>query len=211
MALGAVTNFYHTPGLEEHALTMKTPGDAIVYRNRIIDALELADNQLAEDDRRKTLTVVVAGGGFAGNGAERFTAERRSSYYPLLNNSMLSVVVVHLGDHILPELGESLGRYALKKPSSAAWRFAGRRGLPVTTVRKWRLDDGTKIPSRMLIWTAGITPSPLVSSLPWAHSEAASLQMNVCKKAWQVYPEQPELVCRSWPRHNLPWLVARFC
>jgi NADH:ubiquinone reductase (H+-translocating) len=27
LALGAVTNFYHTPGLEEHALTMKTLGE----------------------------------------------------------------------------------------------------------------------------------------------------------------------------------------
>jgi NADH:ubiquinone reductase (H+-translocating) len=46
LALGAVTNFYHTPGLEEHALTMKTLGDAILVRNRVIDALELADTQV---------------------------------------------------------------------------------------------------------------------------------------------------------------------
>ena len=45
LALGAVTNFYQTPGLEEYALTMKTLGDAILVRNRVIDALELADNQ----------------------------------------------------------------------------------------------------------------------------------------------------------------------
>src|SRR4029453_9606955 len=56
LALGAVTNFYHTPGLEEHALTMKTLGDAILVRNRVIDALELADNQLDETDRKTTLT-----------------------------------------------------------------------------------------------------------------------------------------------------------
>ena len=66
LALGAVTNFYHIPGLAEHALTMKTLGDAILLRNRIIDALELADNQLNETARQKTLTVVMAGGGFAG-------------------------------------------------------------------------------------------------------------------------------------------------
>jgi NADH dehydrogenase len=45
LALGAVTNFFHTPGLAEHALSMKTLGDAILVRNQIIDALELADNQ----------------------------------------------------------------------------------------------------------------------------------------------------------------------
>jgi NADH:ubiquinone reductase (H+-translocating) len=33
LAVGAITNFYRTPGLEEHALTMKTLGDAMLVRN----------------------------------------------------------------------------------------------------------------------------------------------------------------------------------
>src|SRR4029078_4662274 len=66
LALGSVTNFFKTPGLAEHALTMKTLGDALLVRNRVIDALELADNQLIPAARQLTLTVVVAGGGFAG-------------------------------------------------------------------------------------------------------------------------------------------------
>src|SRR6478672_2022856 len=64
LAVGAVTNFFNTPGLAEHALTMKTLGDAILVRNRVIDALELADNQTDETRRQTTLTAVVAGGGF---------------------------------------------------------------------------------------------------------------------------------------------------
>lgn len=182
LALGAVTNFYHTPGLEEHALTMKTLGDAILVRNRIVDALELADNQVNEADRRKTLTVVVAGGGFAGvetAGAVNDLFRGAIKFYPHLNNSMLRVVVVHAGDHILPELGESLGRYALEKLSRRGveirlqTRVAGFDGQEVS------LGDGTKIPSRMLIWTAGITPSPLVSSLPCA-TQRGRIVANEC-------------------------------
>ena len=60
VALGAVTNFYHTPGLEQHALTMKTLGDAIVVRNRVIDALELADNQV---ERSRSTQDADGGGG----------------------------------------------------------------------------------------------------------------------------------------------------
>src|ERR1700757_4095843 len=56
LALGAVTNFYRTPGLEEHALTMKTLGDAILIRNRVIDALGVADNLPDETERQTTLT-----------------------------------------------------------------------------------------------------------------------------------------------------------
>jgi NADH dehydrogenase len=171
LALGAVTNFYHTPGLEEHALTMKTLGDAILVRNRVIDALELADNQLDETERKTTLTVVVAGAGFAGietAGAVNDFLREGMKFYPHLKENMVRVVVVDPGDHILPELGISLGRYAQER--------LGRRGVEIRLKTKVAgydgkevtLDDGTKIATRMLIWTAGITPPPLLASLPCA-------------------------------------------
>jgi choline dehydrogenase-like flavoprotein len=43
LALGSVTNFYHIPGLEERSLTMKSLGDAVYLRNRLIEHLEEAD------------------------------------------------------------------------------------------------------------------------------------------------------------------------
>src|SRR4029434_9220043 len=118
LALGAVTNFFNTPGLAEHALTMKTLGDAILVRNRIIDALELADNQADETDRKTTLTVVIAGAGFAGietAGAVNDFLREGMKFYPHLKEEMLRVVVADPGDHILPELGVSLGRYARER------------------------------------------------------------------------------------------------
>jgi NADH dehydrogenase len=169
LALGAVTNFYHTPGLETHALTMKTLGDAILIRNCVIDALELADNQSVQAERDKTLTVVVAGGGFAGvetAGSVNDFMRQALRFYPRLNVEMIRVVVVHPGDYILPELGTSLGRYAEEKFRARGvdvrlnTKVAGYDGQEVT------LDDGTKIPTRMLIWTAGTTPAPVLSCLP---------------------------------------------
>ena len=65
IALGSITNFNNLTGLETNALTMKTLGDAIHLRNRVIATLEEADNECALDDSG-LLTVVVAGGGFAG-------------------------------------------------------------------------------------------------------------------------------------------------
>ncbi len=171
LALGAVTNFHGTPGLAEHALTMKSLGDAIVVRNRVLDALNVADNQDDEADRKKTLTVVVAGGGFAGTetaGALNDLFLGTVKFYPRLRKGLARVVLVHPGDCLLPELGQSLGRYAEKKLAKRGVevklnsRVTGYDGIEVS------LTDGTKIATRNLIWTAGITPSPLISTLPCA-------------------------------------------
>jgi NADH:ubiquinone reductase (H+-translocating) len=65
-ALGYATNFYNIPGLQERAITMKSLGDAIALRNRLIEHLEEADTECAANEREPLLTFVVAGGGFAG-------------------------------------------------------------------------------------------------------------------------------------------------
>ncbi len=180
LAVGAVTNFYRTPGLEQHALTMKTLGDAILARNRAIELLELADNLADETVRKEVLTVVVAGGGFAGvetAGALNDLMRETMKLYPYLKEEMLRVVIVDPGTVLLPELSESLGRYTEEQ--------LGRRGVEVRLKTKVNgydgkdvvLGDGTKIAARTLIWTAGITPPPLLSSLP-CHLERGRVVAN---------------------------------
>jgi NADH:ubiquinone reductase (H+-translocating) len=182
LALGAVTNFYGNPGLEKHALTMKTLGDAILVRNRAIDALGLADNEADETERKTILTMVITGGGFAGvetAGAVNDLMREAMKFYPNVNENMLRIVVVHAGDALLPELSESLGRYAEKQ--------LARRGVEVllnTKVTSYdgmevTLGDGTKIATRTLVWTAGITPPPLLSTLPCA-IERGRVLANEC-------------------------------
>jgi NADH dehydrogenase len=171
LALGAVTNFYRIPGLQEYALTMKSLGDAILVRNLVIDSLGVADNVSDELERHKSLTVVVAGGGFAGvetAGAVNDLFRNSMRFYPRLKENMIRVVLVHPGECILPELAESLGRYAAKKLGGRGvelrlnTKVIGYNGQEVT------LDDGSKLATRMLIWTAGITPPPLISTLACA-------------------------------------------
>jgi NADH dehydrogenase len=169
VAIGAVTNFYRTPGLEEHALTMKSLGDAICVRNRVIEALMLADNQLKDEEKRKTLTFVLAGGGFAGvetAGAMNDLLREAKKFYPNVKADMIRVVVVHPGDVILPELSESLGRYAQKKLAQRGVEIRLKTKVVGYDGHNVELGDGTKIATRMLIWTAGITPPPLLATLP---------------------------------------------
>ena len=171
LALGSVSNFYHTPGIEEHALTMKTLGDALAVRNRVIDALELADGEPDEALRKAMMTVIVVGGGFAGVetvGAVNDLMREALKFYNNLNEDMLRIVLVDAGKMILPELGESLGRYSETQ--------LGRRGIEIhlnTAVKGYDgkeviFGDGTRIASNLIIWTAGITPVLIVANLPCA-------------------------------------------
>src|SRR5579862_7574405 len=115
LALGSVTNFFNLPGLAELALGMKSLPDAIQLRARIIRRLEEANSECSLGDRQSLLTFVVAGGGFAG--VETVAAlndfvREALHLHPNLRERMLRVALVHPGMVILPELGESLGRYA---------------------------------------------------------------------------------------------------
>jgi NADH dehydrogenase len=118
LALGATTNFYGIPGVEERALTMKSLADAVYLRNRLIEHLEEAHFECCPDLRRPLLTFVVAGGGFAG--VETVAAvndflREALRFYPNLTESMLRVVLVEPAPAILPELGRELGEYARKR------------------------------------------------------------------------------------------------
>lgn len=170
MALGSETNFHNLPGWE-NAVTMKSLGDAIHLRNRIIENLEAADFECFPDLREPLLTVVVAGGGFAGvetiASVNDFMREALR-FYPHISEDMLRLVLVHSGDVILPELGEKLGRYAQRK-------LAGRNVEIITNARVKsfnnslvELNNGTTIKADTLVWTAGTSPSPLLDTLPCA-------------------------------------------
>jgi NADH:ubiquinone reductase (H+-translocating) len=169
LALGAVTNFFGTPGLAEHAMTMKTLGDAMLVRNRAIDALELADNQTDPAQQRTTLTVLVAGGGFAGvetAGAVNDLLRESVQFYRRLSADLVRVVIVHPGDGILQELGASMGGYAAGKLRQRGVEILLQRKVTGYDGNEVVLDDGSRIPTRMVIWTAGIAPSSLVAGLP---------------------------------------------
>jgi NADH:ubiquinone reductase (H+-translocating) len=97
IGVGSITNFFNLPGLEERALTMKSLGDAIHLRNRVIALLEEASTECCADIRGPLLTFVVAGGGFAGVetvAALNDFARQAIRYYSNLREDMLRVVLV---------------------------------------------------------------------------------------------------------------------
>jgi len=171
IALGSITNFYDVPGLAGLAVSMKSLRDAIQLRAQIIGHLEEANSECNLADRQSLLTFVVAGGGFAG--VETVAAlndfvREALPFYPNLSEGMLRILLVHSGPVILPELGESLGRYTQKVLARRGVEIRLNTRVKSMTDDKVFLPRGVPIPCRTLVWTAGIVPSPLVSSLPCA-------------------------------------------
>jgi len=167
VALGSVTNFFRIPGLEEQALTMKSLGDAIELRNRLIASLEEGDFECVVG-REHLLTYVVAGGGFAGvetAAAMNDFVREAVRFYPHLDESLIRVVLVHPGEFILPELGEKLGRYAGKKLTERGVEVRVGTRVEGFTGDRVALSDGTSVESRLLVWTAGTSPHPSVVGL----------------------------------------------
>ena len=189
LALGSITNFFNLPGLEEHALTMKSLGDAIHVRNRMIANLEEASSECSVQGRAPLLSVVVAGGGFAGAetiaGINDFLRES-IKFYPNIDEEMLRIVLVHPGEVILPELGPKLGAYAQKKLAQRGVDIRTNTRVTGVTEHGVTLSDGSTIPSCTVIWTAGTSPNPLLAALPCT-KERGRLVVN-------EYMEVPE-----WP------------
>jgi len=168
IALGSTTNFYGLPGLAEHSLTMKTLGDAIDLRNRVIGLLEQASIECVSGESRQ-LTVVVAGGGFAG--VETIAAlndfvREALRFYPRLRQEDVRMVLVHSGTFILPELGDDLGAYAAHKLSQRGVEILTGARVAGVDAAGVSLAGGQRIESRLVVWTAGTSPHPLLHELP---------------------------------------------
>jgi NADH:ubiquinone reductase (H+-translocating) len=168
LALGAVSNYLGMAEVEKHALDFKSLLDAIRVRNRVIEMFERADGETNAEVRRRLLTFVIAGGGFAGvelAGALNDFGRGILADYPNLRPEDLKIILVHSRAQILPELSESLGRYAQEKMATRGVIFRLNARLTNFQPGLVMLSDG-EIPAETLVWTAGTAPNPLLRSLP---------------------------------------------
>jgi len=168
LALGAVSNYLGMADVQKHALDFKSLLDAIRVRNRVIEMFERADSEANPEVRRRLLTFVIAGGGFAGvelAGALNDFGRGILADYPNLRPEDFKVILVHSRDHILPELSESLGRYAQEKMAARGVIFRLNARLTNFQPGLVVLSDG-EIAAETLVWTAGTSPNPLLRNLP---------------------------------------------
>jgi NADH:ubiquinone reductase (H+-translocating) len=168
LAAGAVSAHYGVPGVSEYAFELKTLPNAVALRSHVLRCFEdAADDPSRIEDG--LLTVVISGGGptgveLAGGLVELFTRVLRKDF-PNLDVRRARVVLVEMADRLLGTFAPRL--------SSRAHRTLSRRGVEVVLgvgVSKVEpdavhLSDGTRIPARTLVWTAGVEATPLARGL----------------------------------------------
>ncbi|HXV05498.1 MAG TPA: NAD(P)/FAD-dependent oxidoreductase [Solirubrobacterales bacterium] len=168
LALGSVSRALPVPGLSEHAIGFKTLADAIWLRNHLIETLEAAN--AAEDPARRDelLTYVFVGGGYAGLEAlaelQDFAADAIESY-PRARLHGMRWVLVEATDRVLPEIDAELADYALRELCGRGIDVRLGTTLEEVSAATARLSTGEVLPSRTVVWTAGVAPHPSLRRL----------------------------------------------
>lgn len=181
VALGAVSNYFGMTDIQARAIPLKSLGDAMRLRNRLLNLLEHADMEPDPEPRRQMLTVVVGGGGFAGVEviAELYDFVLNAlPYYPNLEEDDVQFVLVHGADRILPQITPELADYALEKLRDRGIEVRLDTLIVGADAGVVELSSGDEIRAETLIWTAGVRANPLLERLPGELDGQGKLMVN---------------------------------
>lgn len=168
LAPGSVSRTLPVPGLAEHGIGFRTVEEAIGLRNHVIEQMDIASSTRDPAIRDAALTFVFVGGGYAGVEAlgeledmARYTAR----YYRNITPDDMKWVLVEASDRILPEVDAAMGAYTLSALRRRGVDVRLRTRLDSCADRVATLSDGTRFPTRTLVWT-GRASNPTRCSPP---------------------------------------------
>ncbi|MEU3922629.1 NAD(P)/FAD-dependent oxidoreductase [Streptomyces sp. NPDC002659] len=179
IAPGSISRALPIPGLAEYGIGFKTVEEAIGLRNHVIEQMDIASSTRDPAIRDAALTFVFVGGGFAGVEAlgeledmARYTAR----YYHNVKADDLRWILVEASDRILPEVGEEMGKYAIRELRSRNIDVRLETRLDSCEDRVVVLSDGSRFPTRTVVWTAGVKPAPLLAATDLPLNERGRLK-----------------------------------
>ncbi|MER7952971.1 NAD(P)/FAD-dependent oxidoreductase [Streptomyces sp. NPDC096079] len=179
IAPGSVSRTLPVPGLADHGIGFKTVEEAIGLRNHVIEQMDIASSTRDPAIRDAALTFVFVGGGYAGVEAlaeledmARYTAR----YYHNIKPEDLRWVLVEASNRILPEVGEEMGRYAIRELRGRNVDVRLETRLDSCEDRVAVLSDGTRLPTRTVVWTAGVKPAPVLAATDLPLNERGRLR-----------------------------------
>jgi NADH dehydrogenase FAD-containing subunit len=164
LATGVHQSYFGHNEFEPFAPGLKSLADAVVLRNRILQAFEIVE---AEEDRAMPeglLTFVLVGAGPTGvemaGAIATLVRNTLSSEFRRIDPRSARIVIVDRDRRILPTFSEDLSRAAHERLTRIGVEI--RLGRAVDAVdERGVVVGGERIPSRTVIWTAGVEPSPV--------------------------------------------------
>jgi NADH dehydrogenase len=181
VALGAVARTLPVPGLADHGLGFKDLADGIHLRNHVLRRLEAA---VLERDRHRAeaqLTFVFVGAGYAGVEALAELSDLvrdAMRLYPELPRPRARWVLVDAAPKILPEIPSRLGEYAAKQLAGRGVEIHTSTTLESVSAGSVVLSGGRRIPTRTLVWTAGVSPNPILRDLGLPVDERGAVRVD---------------------------------
>ena len=160
-ATGAETNYFGMENVKKNAIPMKTLSDAIQMRNRILTHIEEATIASKDDEITKYLNIVVAGGGPTGVEISGMFAEMRTSIvnkdYPELTNTGAEIYLVDGGNTLLKPMSAKSQQHTYDALTKLGVKVILNCHVNDFVDNKVILSNGTVIPSKNLIWAAGVS------------------------------------------------------
>jgi len=160
LALGAKTNFFGNKEIEHNSLSMKSVSQAILMRNILLENYEEALNLPGESDQERIMNIVVVGGGPTGVELAGSMADMKKfvfpADYPELDFQRMNIYIIEAASKLLAPMSA----FASKK----ATKYLAEMGVTIKTgvsVEKYdgskvTLNTGEMIPSRTVLWAAGV-------------------------------------------------------
>ncbi|XP_059659773.1 external alternative NAD(P)H-ubiquinone oxidoreductase B2, mitochondrial-like [Cornus florida] len=171
IAMGARSNTFNTPGVEENCHFLKEVEDAQKIRRTVIDCFERASlPNLSDEERKKILQFVVVGGGPTG---VEFSAELHDfvnedlvKLYPKVKD-LVKITLLEAGDHILNMFDKRITAFAEEKFQREG--IDVKLGSMVVKVSDKEIStkergngEISSMPYGMVVWSTGIGTRPVV-------------------------------------------------
>lgn len=183
VATGAGHSYFGHDEWAEFAPGLKTVADAVRIRRMILLAFEAAELETRPEVQQSLLTFVIVGGGPTGVELAGAIAElsRRALVddFRHVNLDKTNIILLEAGPRILSAFPETLSKAATATLESLGVEV--RCGCPVE-----KIDDtgvmvaGKLIPSRTVVWAAGVKASPAGAWLGTDTDRAGRVLVDPC-------------------------------
>jgi len=168
VATGMQPGYFGHDEFAKYAPGLKNLSDADTIRTKILSAYERAELADDEKERSRLMTFVLVGAGptgveLAATIAQMATVTLRGNFRHI-DPGKNSIILLDGATRILPSFAESLSKKAARRLEKLGVKIL--TGMKVEKVdEEGIIANGTRIQSATVLWTAGVTPSPVVKTL----------------------------------------------